>query len=73
MERVLIIGTGESAKQVALWINEKFDSEYSLVGFADTDQERLGQALVSGARIQTDYDALPEFAAGPPLALPVNQ
>ncbi len=61
-ERLLIVGTGSTAQQVCRLIGSKFTSEYAILGFADETEERLGQALAMGARIQTDFTALPRYA-----------
>ena len=62
-ENVLILGTGETARQVCRWIASRNGSQYACIGFADEDESRLGTVLAMGARIQTDYKSLPEFAA----------
>ena len=61
-ERLLIVGTGSTAQQVCRLIGSKFTSEYAVLGFADETEERLGQALAMGARVQTDFAALPRYA-----------
>jgi sugar transferase (PEP-CTERM system associated) len=61
-ERVLIVGTAEIAQQVCRWISNHHAGEYSVVGFADESDERIGTVLAMGARIQTDYRSLPRFA-----------
>ena len=61
-QRVLILGTGETAMNVARWIGEHPTAGYSVLGFADEDERRLGTVLAMGARIQTDYASLPRFA-----------
>ena len=61
-ENVLILGTGETARQICRWIVGRHGSQYACIGFADEDESRLGTMLAMGARIQTDYKRLPEFA-----------
>ena len=63
-ERLLIVGTGETARQVCRGIANSHSSEYSVIGFADEDRQRLGQVLAMGSRIQTDYDSLATFSPG---------
>jgi sugar transferase (PEP-CTERM system associated) len=60
-EQVLILGTGETARQVARWIVTHHGSEYAVIGFADADDSRFGTVLAMGARIQTGYETMPEF------------
>ena len=54
-ERVLILGTGETARDVCRWIVAHHSSEYGVVGFADENADRAGNVLAMGVRIQTDY------------------
>jgi sugar transferase (PEP-CTERM system associated) len=61
-ERVLIVGTGETARQICRWICSNHSAEYAMVGFADEDDSRIGAIMAMGARIQTDYDSLARFA-----------
>lgn len=63
-ERVLIVGTGEMARQVCRWIVENHDGEYGVVGFAGPDAGREGTILAMGVRIQTDFESLVSFARG---------
>ncbi len=63
-ERLLIVGTGETARGVARGIHTNHGTEYSVVGFADEDQSRLGQVLAMGARIQCDFDSLATYSPG---------
>ncbi len=60
-ESLLIVGTGESAQRVCRWILGEHALEYSVVGFVDENDRRLGQLLAMGTRIQTDYDNLAAF------------
>jgi sugar transferase (PEP-CTERM system associated) len=62
-ERVLILGTGESARNVCRWIVGDHASEYGVIGFVDTGEERLGTVLAMGVRIQTSHEALNSFCA----------
>lgn len=61
-ERVLILGTDESASKVCRWLVADHSHEFGVIGFADTDDSRIGTVLAMGARIQTDYASLPTFA-----------
>jgi sugar transferase (PEP-CTERM system associated) len=63
-ERVLILGTGEAARQVCRWIVGNHSSEYAVLGFASETPSRDGTILAMGARIQTDFDTLARFCAG---------
>jgi sugar transferase (PEP-CTERM system associated) len=61
-DRVLILGTGEVARQVCRWIVSSHGGEYGVVGFIDEDDSREGLVLAMGTRVQTHYDALVDFA-----------
>jgi sugar transferase (PEP-CTERM system associated) len=61
-ERLLIVGTGESARQVCRAIKESHSRQYSVVGFVDGDRSRMGEVLSMGTRIQTDYASLGNFS-----------
>ncbi len=63
-ERIVIVGTGEIARQVCRWILTNHAAEYAVIGFADEDDSREGAVLAMGVRIQTDYESLADFAAG---------
>jgi sugar transferase (PEP-CTERM system associated) len=60
-ERLLIVGTGETAQQVCRWILTEHGPEYSVTGFVDEDDRRLGMLLAMGTRIQSDFDNLTSF------------
>ncbi len=60
-ERVLIVGTGDAAQGACRWIVTEHSRHYSVVGFADDDDRRVGTVLAMGIRIQTHYEALPSF------------
>jgi sugar transferase (PEP-CTERM system associated) len=62
--RVLILGTGESARQVCRWVHGHHSDEYAVVGFADEDESRLGQIISGGARIQLAYSSIAQFSPG---------
>jgi sugar transferase (PEP-CTERM system associated) len=60
-ERVLILGTGETARKVCRWIIADHSRNYGVIGFADRGEDRLGTVLAMGARIQTSHDSLVRF------------
>jgi sugar transferase (PEP-CTERM system associated) len=60
-ERVLVLGTGHSARQLCHWISQNLSSDYVVVGFADENDARVGQVLSMGVRIQTDFLSLPRY------------
>jgi len=60
-ERVLILGTGETARKVCRWIVTDHSTEYGVIGFADNSEARLGTIMAMGARIQTGHDNLAAF------------
>ena len=61
-ERVLILGTGETACKVCRWLVADHSYEYGVIGFADSDDSRVGTVLAMGARIQTGFASLTAFA-----------
>jgi len=61
-ERVLILGTGELARNVCRWIVSSHGGGHGVVGFVHEDLSLEGQVLAMGARVQTDYASLVEFA-----------
>jgi sugar transferase (PEP-CTERM system associated) len=60
-ERVLILGTGETARKVCRWIVADHSGEYGVTGFVDEGESRLGTVLAMGVRIQTSHDTLGHF------------
>jgi len=52
-ERVLIVGTGESARTAAREILERRDFGYRVVGFVDEDESRIGERIVNPAIVGT--------------------
>ncbi|MBZ5638228.1 MAG: TIGR03013 family PEP-CTERM/XrtA system glycosyltransferase [Acidobacteriia bacterium] len=60
-ERVLVLGTGDSARRLCHWISHHLAADYVVVGFADETDTRVGQVLSMGVRIQTNYDALTRY------------
>lgn len=63
-ERLLIVGTGEMARQVCRWVVTHQSSEYAVTGFADHDDKQTGTILAMGVRVQTDYASLGRFCPG---------
>jgi sugar transferase (PEP-CTERM system associated) len=55
-ERVLILGTGESARTVARQILAQRDFGYRVVGFLDGDPSRVGERIVNPAIVGTHDD-----------------
>jgi sugar transferase (PEP-CTERM system associated) len=62
-ERVLIVGTGESARMLARQILAQRDFGYRVVGFIDQDASRIGERLVNPGIVGTPSD-IPRFIAG---------
>jgi sugar transferase (PEP-CTERM system associated) len=60
-ERVLVVGSGQLARQSGKWISEHLSGDYRLVGFADEDRARVGEVVVMGARIQTGFEGMSEY------------
>jgi sugar transferase (PEP-CTERM system associated) len=57
-ERVMILGTGEHARQACREITENHPMEYVVVGFAGDDPSAVGNVLAMGVRILTDFASL---------------
>ena len=55
-ERVLFVGTGETARKVARQILDQHDFAYRVVGFIDDDASRIGERIVNPGIIGTPAD-----------------
>src|SRR5262249_44054696 len=55
-ERVLFVGTGETARKVARQILDQHDFAYRVIGFIDDDPSRVGERIVNPAIIGTPAD-----------------
>ncbi|HEY2432313.1 MAG TPA: TIGR03013 family XrtA/PEP-CTERM system glycosyltransferase [Vicinamibacterales bacterium] len=55
-ERVLFVGTGETARKVARQILDQHAFAYRVVGFIDDDASRIGERIVNPAIIGTPGD-----------------
>src|SRR5215467_5982893 len=55
-ERVLFVGTGETAKKVARQILAQHDFAYRIIGFIDDDPSRVGERIVNPAIVGTPDD-----------------
>jgi sugar transferase (PEP-CTERM system associated) len=55
-ERVLFVGTGETARKVARQILDQHDFAYRIIGFIDDDVSRLGERIVNPAIVGTPAD-----------------
>ena len=55
-ERVLFVGTGETAKKVARQILDQHDFAYRIIGFIDDDPARIGERIVNPAIVGTPDD-----------------
>jgi sugar transferase (PEP-CTERM system associated) len=55
-ERVLFVGTGETARKVARQILDQRDFAYRVVGFIDDDATRIGERIVNPGIIGTPAD-----------------
>jgi sugar transferase (PEP-CTERM system associated) len=61
-ERVLIVGSGETARRVCRLITDERSTDYAVMGFAARSEEEEGTVLAMGVRVQTHYAALSDFA-----------
>jgi sugar transferase (PEP-CTERM system associated) len=55
-ERVLFVGTGETARKVARQILDQHAFAYRIVGFIDDDASRIGERIVNPAVVGTPGD-----------------
>jgi sugar transferase (PEP-CTERM system associated) len=55
-ERILFVGTGDTARKVARQILAQRDFAYRVVGFIDDDRTRIGERIVNPAIVGTPED-----------------
>jgi sugar transferase (PEP-CTERM system associated) len=55
-ERLLFVGTGETARKVARQILDQRDFAYRIIGFIDDDPSRVGERIVNPAIVGTPAD-----------------
>ena len=55
-ERVLFVGTGESARKVARQMLDQHDFAYRVIGFIDDDASRIGERIVNPGIVGTPAD-----------------
>lgn len=55
-ERVLFVGTGDSARKVARQILDQHDFAYRVIGFIDNDPSRIGERIVNPGIVGTPAD-----------------
>jgi sugar transferase (PEP-CTERM system associated) len=55
-ERVLVVGTGDTARKVARQILDQHEFAYRVIGFIDDDAARIGERIVNPAIIGTPAD-----------------
>src|SRR3954466_15224397 len=55
-ERVLFVGTGDTARKVARQILDHHDFAYRVIGFIDDDASRIGERIVNPAIVGTPAD-----------------
>ena len=55
-ERLLFVGTGETARKVARQILDQHEFAYRVIGFIDSDASRIGERIVNPAIIGTPDD-----------------
>lgn len=60
-ERILILGTGETAKKLCRFIVDAHGDEFGVVGFAAMEEGRDGEILAMGTRVLTNHATMPEF------------
>src|SRR5688572_6853090 len=55
-ERVLFVGTGDTARKVARQILDQHEFAYRVIGFIDDDASRIGERIVNPAIVGTPAD-----------------
>jgi sugar transferase (PEP-CTERM system associated) len=55
-ERILVVGTGDSARKVTRQILDQKDFAYRVIGFIDDDARRIGERIVNPGIIGTPAD-----------------
>ncbi len=55
-ERVLFVGTGETARKVARQVLDQHEYAYRVIGFIDDDASRIGERIVNPAIVGTPAD-----------------
>ena len=55
-ERVLFVGTGDTARKVARQILDQHEFAYRVIGFIDEDASRIGERIVNPAIVGTPAD-----------------
>jgi sugar transferase (PEP-CTERM system associated) len=55
-ERVLFVGTGDTARKVARQILDQHDFAYRVIGFIDDDASRIGERIVNPGIVGTPAD-----------------
>ena len=55
-ERILIVGTGDTARKVTRQILDQHDFAYNVVGFIDDDASRIGERIVNPGIVGTPAD-----------------
>jgi sugar transferase (PEP-CTERM system associated) len=55
-ERILVVGTGETARKVVRQILDQREFAYRVVGFIDDDPERVGERIVNPGIVGTPAD-----------------
>ena len=55
-ERILVVGTGDTARKVTRQILDQHDFAYDVVGFIDDDASRIGERIVNPGIVGTPAD-----------------
>ena len=55
-ERMLFVGTGETARKVARQVLDQHDFAYRIIGFIDDDASRIGERIVNPGIVGTPAD-----------------
>src|SRR5690348_9303257 len=55
-ERVLVVGTGDTARKVARQMLDQHDFAYRVIGFIDDDASRIGERIVNPGIVGTPAD-----------------
>ncbi len=63
-ERIMILGTGETARETCRTIVNNHADAYSLVGFASENHASIGEVVAMGRRVQIDFGELVNLTRG---------
>lgn len=63
-ERILIVGSGDTARRVCRWILPAHGDAFQVQGFAAESDDHVGQMVALGARVVTDFASIEKHCEG---------